>query len=406
MKRFALVLAIVAALAAVVVATASALAFVQGDPCQDQETFVCPSGTVGQAYSIQLKAYGGNGPPYTYYVRSGALPAGLSLDSNTGVISGRPTAAGSATFGLELQDKPSDPGCPGCGCVARNTCSFRDFRIDIAAGLVLSRDPLPVGTVGAAYSTTLKAVMDYGNGQTLPPSSPVTWSITAGALPSGVSLSSSDGVLSGTPTAVGAFTFTVQGALDAARTDLETYTINVANPIAIASAFSSAKPPKSEIGIPFHTAITGTGGNGALTWTLAGGTLPTGVTLGSDGSLSGTPTASGRFVFSIKAADVDGRTQTLNAVLVVAPKLGFKTEALKTARVGKLYAATLRTLGGVAPVKWKILGGKLPTGIRFQKKLGVFAGTASKEGRYRVSVEATDALGVTSKKTFVLVVKG
>ena len=47
----------------------------------------------------------------------------------------------------------------------------------------------------------------------------------------------------------------------------------------------------------------------------------------------------------------------------------------------------------------------MPRGIRFDKKLGVFAGTPKREGTYRVSVQATDALGVTSKKTFVLVVK-
>jgi hypothetical protein len=88
---------------------------------------------------------------------------------------------------------------------------------------------------------------------------------------------------------------------------------------------------------------------------------------------------------------------------------------LKSARIGKLYRSGLVTVGGVSPVTWTMLGGKLPRGIHFQKKLGVFVGTPApslfhrrakrvRSMTFRVTVRATDALGVSAQKTVVLVV--
>jgi hypothetical protein len=410
MKRFALTVALVSAIAVVVVPGASALAFAD-QPCLETHApsgilLVCPQGVVGTGYSVQLaaKENSGNGPPYTFLLKAGSLPAGLSLRSD-GLISGRPTTSGTSTFGVELQDNPD--GCAGCGCVNRTppTCAYRDFSIAIEAGLVLGKDPLAPGTVGVPYSAALKALLQIGPDQTQPPSSPVAWSITAGALPPGVGLGATDGVLSGTPTTVGPYTFTVQGSLDAQRTDLETYTINVAQPLVISSPFSAGTSPKSEIGVPLDLQLGVTGGTGTWTWALAGGSLPTGVALAADGSIAGKPKTSGRFPFTAHVTDTEGRSATLNATLTVAAKLSFKTLTVKAGKAGKLYSAKIATLGGVSPVKWKILQGTLPRGVRFDKKLAVFAGTPKRAGTYRVSVQVVDALGVTSKKTFVLVVK-
>jgi hypothetical protein len=399
---------LVLVVAGVVAASASALRFDDGAPCPDNHPiFLCPSGAVGQPYSIQLVGAGGCGPalPYQYKILNGALPGGLSL-SSSGVISGVPTGAGTSDFWVELSDEnpPSQSWC-------RPETAQREFNITIQPGLRINQNSVPGATIGQAYSQTLTA----SDVSTLnPPSGPqvnATWSVHSGTLPPGVALSTG-GVLSGTPTTEGSYQFVVQ-AVNGGTSDTETYTIVVRQPVVVAF---TATPPKSEVGVPFEAALKASGGSGTYTWALAGGSLPTGVNFDtSTGQISGSPSVPGRFAFSVSATDSEGRVTTFDATLVVAPKLSFKTVTLKAAKVGKLYEATIKALGGVSPVKWKILGGKLPRGIRFEKSLGTFSGTPStklflgkpkrvRSLKFRVAVQATDALGVSSKQTFVLVV--
>jgi hypothetical protein len=94
----------------------------------------------------------------------------------------------------------------------------------------------------------------------------------------------------------------------------------------------------------------------------------------------------------------------VDALLAVASKLSVKTLALRTARVGRLYKAKVATLGGALPVKWTILRGTLPRGIHFAKKLGMFIGTPKREGKYRVTLQVVDALGIKAQKTLFLTV--
>lgn len=399
MKRFALVFALVVALAGVVVAAASALAFSDASDfaCKtpDDAVWTCPTGAVGTPYSVQFKARAGcsdavgGGPYVRYSVASGGLPPGLSL-SSSGLLSGTPTQAGTWETWIRVEDYIEN----WCGDTAHTE---RQFIFNILPGLDMQPASVPAGTVGAPYSTTL----------TVTPADGLAFALTSGALPPGLSLGTTDGVISGTPTTVGSYPFKVQAHDADGRSIAREYTINVANPLTI-SPISwkglAGAPKKAEVGVAVSSKLTATGGNGTFTWTLAGGTLPTGVTLGPDGTISGTPTAAGTYTFTVQVADADGRTATVNQSLVVASRVSVKTVTLRGAKVGKLYKASLKTLGGVAPVKWKITG-KLPRGIRFAKALGTLSGIAKKAGTYRVSVQVTDALGVTAKKSFVLVVK-
>jgi large repetitive protein len=398
-KRFVLVFALVVVLAGVVVSAASALRFDDAHPCVDTEpVFVCPSGAVGQPYSIQLVGAGGCGPalPYQYRLLNGALPRGLSMTSG-GLISGVPKDAGTAQFWVELSDEnpPSQSWC-----IPKT--AQRLFSITVQPGLSINQNSVPGGTLGQAYSQTLTATQVSSTDPVTGPQVNATWSVKSGTPPPGITLSAS-GALSGTPTTEGSYQFVVQ-AVNGGISDTETYTITVRQPVVVSLA---PQLPKSEVGVDFNSAVKVSGGSGTYTLALAGGALPTGVAFdATTGGISGTPTAAGKFAFSISATDSEGRVTTLDATVVVATKLSFKTLALKAAKVGKLYRATLKTIGGVQPVKWKATGGKLPRGIRFDKKLGVFSGTTKRAGTYRVSVQVTDALHVTSKKTFVLVVKG
>ena len=104
------------------------------------------------------------------------------------------------------------------------------------------------------------------------------------------------------------------------------------------------------------------------------------------------------------ATDTEGRLGTANAVLTVAPRLAIKTLRLKKATLGRSYRATLATVGGVSPLKWRVVRGKLPSGVRLSQNLGTLSGTPRRIGSFPVTLEARDALGAKSRTTLVLIV--
>ncbi len=146
-------------------------------------------GTPGAAYSDTLQASGGSGS-LSWSITSGSLPKGLSLDAASGVISGTPAAGGTATFTAQVTDSANTP-----------MSAEKPLSITIVSQtLTITTMSLPGGTEGVAYSATLQE--EYG---TLP----VSWSVTAGTLPNGLTLDQASGLISGTPTATGTSAFTV-----------------------------------------------------------------------------------------------------------------------------------------------------------------------------------------------------
>ena len=87
----------------------------------------------------------------------------------------------------------------------------------------------------------------------------------------------------------------------------------------------------------------------------------------------------------------------------VAAKLSIATKRLRPGKVGKLYAAKLVALGGVQPKLWRVKG-RLPRGVKLDRKTGVLSGIPTKAGTYRITVEVTDALKVKSTQSLVIVV--
>jgi hypothetical protein len=153
-------------------------------------TQVLPNGTVGAAYTAQLNAAGGTAP-YSYSIVTGALPPGITLSAE-GALSGTPTLAGTFTFTARVTDSATPEE------TADRTLSLT---VNPPAGaLLITTIALPPGRVNQAYSFTLSAT----NG-----TAPYEWSVIAGTLPAGISLSV-EGVLGGTPSAPGSSTFTVQ----------------------------------------------------------------------------------------------------------------------------------------------------------------------------------------------------
>ena len=167
----------------------------------------------------------------------------------------------------------------------------------------------PSGQQGVAYSDTLTAIAGVP---------PYTWSVSAGALPAGMTLGASSGVLGGTPTVGGTFSFTVQ-VTDA---DDETATEAVSLVIAPAVSLSFPAPRSGKLGVAYSDTLSASGGVPPYAWSVSAGALPAGITLdATSGVLGGTPTVAGTFAFTVMVTDADNGTATEAVSLVITPSV-------------------------------------------------------------------------------------
>jgi hypothetical protein len=152
-----------------------------------------PTGTPGIAYSTTLAATGGV-EPYAWSITAGSLPAGLTLNPSTGVISGTPAAGGKYFFTTQVSDSQSP--------AATNAKPLSIIiHLPPLTPLTITTTSLSAGKINTAYHQTVEA----SGG-----SPPYNWSISSGSLPPGLTLNSATGVISGAPTKKGTWSFVVR----------------------------------------------------------------------------------------------------------------------------------------------------------------------------------------------------
>ena len=228
-----------------------------------------PNGEVGIAYSRTLAATGGT-PPFTWSISAGALPPGLTLAPATGVLSGTPTTAGTYSFTIKVTDSIGGTGT-------------KAFSITIQPIPTITTASLTNGQVNIAYSQTIT-----GTGGT----PPYTWSISAGSLPAGLSLGASTGIISGTPTTAGTYSFTIKLTDSVGGIATKAFSITI-RPV---PTITTTSLPNGRILRAYSQILTATGGLTPYTWAILSGALPNGLTLtASTGRISGTPTRLGYF---------------------------------------------------------------------------------------------------------------
>jgi hypothetical protein len=334
-----------------------------------------PNPTVGTAYSQTVTASGGTAP-YTFSRTAGALPKGVTLSAG-GTLTGTPSEGGSFSFTVQASDSSSSG--PFTGTQA--------YSVTVAAPTIaISPTTLSDGTVGTAYSQALAA-----SGGT----APYTFLPAGGTLPPGLTLSAS-GDLTGTPTAGGSFSFTVQASDSSTGTGPystgRSYTVTIAAPTIM---LSPTTLPDATAGAAYSQAITASGGTAPYTYTQPTGTLPAGVTF-SAGTLSGTPTETGSFTFTLEATDSSGgasysgsRAYTLT---VGNPQIVMTPTTLPAATAGVAYSQAITASGGTAPYTYTVAYGALPAGLSLSQD-GTLSGTPTVTGTLDVPVSATDSTG-------------
>jgi Putative Ig domain len=346
-------------------------------------TGTIPNGVVGHAFQAALSASGGTSP-YTWSMTAGALPLELRLDPSSGMISGTPSQAGQFNFTVQVADSSSPP--------ETNSKALSMTVASAPATLQISTSSLANGQVQVAYSAALAAT----GGTT-----PYSWSVSAGSLPTGLTLSGA-GVITGTPSAAGTFNFTakVTDSESPAQTNTQPLSIvvNPAGPQPLAVATTSL--PGGVVGSTYSSSLAATGGTAPYSWSISAGSLPTGLGLSGAGAITGTPSASGTFNFTVKVTDSSSPTQSAPKALsiVVAPSLAISTTSLTAATQGSAYSFTLAATGGTTPYSWSIISGSLPTGLTLSGA-GSIAGAPSQSGTFNFTVQVKDSESTPQTRT-------
>jgi hypothetical protein len=335
-------------------------------------------GTRNRPYSMQLTAASGR-PPYTWTLISGSFPSGLSMNA-AGLISGTPLVFGQFPFGVRATDS--------VGAVAVGSFTLTVVS-DIEQLRVVSNGALDQGSTGVDYFFQLLFVGGVP---------PRTWSFGTGTMPPGLSLGATTGVISGRPTAVGTFTFTVR-LTDSAPTTVTSQPLQITivpGPLVIVT---TGDLTRATVGSGYSFTLQKLGGASPYTWELASGALPAGLTLNAgSGVVSGTPTEFGTFSFTVRLTDsqpVSVTSGTLRIIVDPAPLVITSTGDLPGGRVNVDYSQQLVATGGRIPYTWALASGSLPPGLILNTSTGVISGRPTGTGTFSFTVRVTDATPTT-----------
>ena len=317
----------------------------------------------GMAFSITLSTSGS--ATITYAVQSGTLPAGLSLNTSTGTISGTPSATGSYTFTIR----------------ATNGVGYNDGTF---TGTI-------TGVAPTITTTSLNSVWrSFSFSQTLTSSgtATITYAVQSGSLPTGLSLNTSTGAITGTPSATGSYTFTIRATNSYGYNDKAfTGSVLESTPAIVETSLNTIS-----LNVAFSQTLTLSAGGPTITWAVQAGTLPTGLSLNtSTGAITGTPTAAGSYSVTIRATNGTAFNDKAFTGSVVAPlaRTAVGTGGTGTASTSWSDSIPTSTTYAIVYFATAIGSGSLNTGNVGSATIGGTAMTARDVVNYGVSGSAS-----------------
>ena len=271
---------------------------------------------------------------------------------------------------------------------------------------------LPGSTVGGSYH----AVLSVSGG-----SAPYRFTVSQGQLPPGLVLNPQTGSISGVPTQVGTFVFTItvtgESLVTPARLDpatgpvtgepisataSRTYTVQIAAASSVSVQISPADPSVAAGGKVQFTATVSNTSNTAVIWSASAGSI-------SASGLFTAPTSSSVKSVTVTATSAADSSAHVSATATITSTLvafTISTKSVPPAAEATAYSASLATSGGQPPYQWSIVSGTLPAGLQLNPSTGLLSGSATQTGTFTFNVQSTDAASQTAQQSYSLTVSG
>jgi len=361
-------------------------------------TVSLPNGSNGVAYNQTIVTSGGVAP-ISYSVGTGTLPAGLKLN-NVGTIIGTPSSTGTSTFTINATDFGTPP----------LTVASPVFTVTInpPPSLSITSTAMANGFTGTAYGSSIASSGGVP---------PLTWFVPPGTLPPGLELNTSSGLISGTPTTSGVFTFFPTVSDSALPPQHAASAAGVTISILAVAPLQAVTPPlpAGAVAAGYTANLVAKGGVAPYTWSLTGGQLPSGLKLNpTTGIISGIPILATTSNFSVQVEDANSTKSAVQSLSIVINTGTASSNTLLSGSYSFLFhgfdsGGNVEMAGNfTASGTGTIQGGQLDSN-RSGGTLGVFTGsqftgtyTIGSDGRGTMQWITTNSKGAMSTTNYVL----